>query len=89
MLDGQVLGESPQPFAQVCGLKGNAVRQVTGYAALAKGPHSLSVLETHTSGTDNFRVWWRGPGLAGVQEIAAGARSHADEPAAPSAMTRK
>ena len=85
ILDGQVLGESPQPVAQVCGLKGNAVRQVTGYAALAKGLHTLSVLETHTTGTDNFRVLWRGPGLPGMQEISSAALSHASETAAPAA----
>ncbi len=78
-IDGQVLGESPSPIAQVCGLRGNAVRQVTGYAALAKGAHALSVVETHGTGEDNFRVWWRGPGIAGVQEIPPAALSH-EEP---------
>ena len=82
-LDGQVLGETPEPMAQVCGLKGNAVRQVTGYAALAKGPHTLSIAETHSTGADNFRVWWRGPGLPGVQEIPAVALSHAADPSPP------
>ena len=81
VLDGQVLAQTPQPFAQVCGLKGNAVRQATGYAALAKGPHTLSVLETHTTGPDNFRVWWRGPGQHGLEEIPSTALSRAAEPA--------
>ncbi len=76
VIDGQVLAETPPPFAQVCGLEGNAVQQVTGFAALAKGPHTLSVLETHTTGEDNFRLWWRGPGTVGVQEVPASALSH-------------
>ena len=87
-LDGQDLGSLPAPFAQVCGLAGNAVRQVTGSVALARGLHRISVRETHTTGVDGFRVWWRGPGMPAAQEIPAAALSHdtsAEDPANPTA----
>ena len=60
-LDGKVAGASPKPFAQVCGLAGNATRAITVYAALAKGPHRLKVTETHRLGEDHFQVLWQGP----------------------------
>ena len=76
LVDGVVLGEVPAPFAQVCGLQGNAVRQVTGSIALAKGSHRIRVRETHSTGEDGFRVWWRGPGMQATQDIPAAALSH-------------
>lgn len=75
-IDGQVLGETPKPFAQVCGLAGNAVRWVTGSAALGKGRHRIEVMETHTTGEDGFRLLWRGPGMA-LAEVPEAALSHA------------
>ena len=75
-IDGQVLGQTPTPVAQVCGLKGNAVRQVTGSIALARGRHRITVVETHSTGADGFRVWWRGPGMGAAQEIPPAALSH-------------
>ena len=75
-LDGVSLGALPAPFAQVCGLQGNAVRQVTGSVALAKGTHRIHVVETHSTGEDGFRVWWRGPGVQATQEIPAAALWH-------------
>lgn len=77
-IDGQVLGETPAPCAQVCGLKGNAVRQVTGTIALAKGRHRIAVVETHSVGEEGFRVWWRGPGMSAAKEIPPAALSHTE-----------
>ena len=61
-LDGKVTGSAPKPFAQVCGLAGNATRAITVYAALAKGPHELRVAERHGLGEDHFQVLWQTPG---------------------------
>ncbi len=63
-LDEQLISKSPPAFAQVCGLAGNAARPIYLYAALAKGPHHLKVTEIHTTGGDNFRMLWQGPGFA-------------------------
>ena len=64
LLDGKMLAESPPPFAQVCGLAGNAARPVVLYAALAKGTHHIQVTDVHTAGEDNFRLLWQSPGFA-------------------------
>ena len=63
-LDGQLVSKSPPALAQVCGLAGDAARPIYLYAALAKGPHRLKVTEAHTTGADNFRMLWQGPGFA-------------------------
>ena len=60
-LDGAEVAVSPQPFAQLCGLAGNAARPIQVSAALAKGRHHLKVSEVHGAGVDNFKVFWQGP----------------------------
>ena len=62
-VDGKPLGTSPKPFAQVCGLAGNAARPITVATELAKGLHHLEVSESHGAGVDNFQVLWQGPGI--------------------------
>lgn len=62
-LDGHVVARSPAPFAQVCGLAGNAARPITLYAALARGKHHLKVSEEHGAGQDDLRILWQGPGI--------------------------
>ncbi len=64
LLDGRIVVQSPPPFAQVCGLAGNAARPVFLYAALAKGPHHVKVTDVHGAGEDDFRLLWQGPGFA-------------------------
>lgn len=82
-LDGKVVGTSPKPFAQVCGLAGNATRAITAYAALAKGPHRLKVTETHGLGEDHFQVLWQRPGHA-LEPLSPAANPTVDsEPASP------
>jgi hypothetical protein len=75
-VDGRLLGQTPPPFAQVCGLAGNAARPVSGSIALARGRHKIDVRITHTLGNDDFRVWWRTPAIAAAREIPAAALSH-------------
>ena len=62
-IDGKKLGEGPLPFAQVCGLSGNAARPITVAAQLGKGRHQVHIRETHGAGEDNFQVLWQGPGI--------------------------
>jgi hypothetical protein len=61
-IDGNALGNSPFPFAQVCGLAGNAARSVTVAVELSKGLHHLDIAEAHAQGVDDFRVLWQRPG---------------------------
>ena len=78
-LDGSILGTSADPFAQVCGLEGNAAQAITVHVALAQGRHHLRVTESHSSGRDDFRVLWRGPAFP-LQTIAPAALSHSVQP---------
>ena len=73
-LDGRTY-TTPAAFPQVCGLAGNAPRTVTVPLALAKGPHTLRINDTHTTGEDNLRLLWQPPGQP-VSEVPATAFSH-------------
>ncbi len=64
VVDGSQRVTLPKPFANVCGLAGNAARAVSLDLALAKGAHTFRVSETHGAGQDDFRVLWRSPGGA-------------------------
>jgi hypothetical protein len=68
-IDGTRLNASREPIAQVCGLAGMAAQAISGSTPLAKGIHHLRVEETHTSGADDFRLLWQGPGFS-LQPIA-------------------
>ena len=61
-IDGKALAKGPAPFAQVCGLEGNAARPVTVAVELSKGLHHLNVAESHLEGVDDFTVLWQQPG---------------------------
>ena len=83
-IDGAPLLELPTPFANLCGLAGDAVQQRTSSVALAKGRHRIAVAETHDEGADGFRVLWqRAGGVA--SEIPATALFHAAQ--TPAATT--
>jgi hypothetical protein len=75
-VDGHLLGQTPAPFAQVCGLAGNAARPVSGSIALARGRHRIDVRMTHTLGNDDFRVWWQTPGNPTAREVPSEVLSH-------------
>ncbi len=76
-LDGKFLASAPKPFAQVCGLAGNATHALPVYVALAAGPHHLQITETHGRGRDHFQVLWQAPGMP-LQPIPASALSHTE-----------
>ncbi len=61
-LDGRLMATALKPFAQVCGLAGNATQAIPVYVALAAGPHHLNITETHRLGQDHFQVLWQAPG---------------------------
>ena len=63
-IDGERLGSSRRPIAQVCGLTGTAAQAISGSAALARGRHHLRVEEKHAMGKDDFRLLWQGPGFS-------------------------
>lgn len=63
VIDGKPLGTGPAPFAQVCGLAGNAARPFTAAVELAKGSHHVEIRESHGVGVDNFQALWQGPGI--------------------------
>ena len=76
-IDGRTVTELPAaPFAQVCGLAGNAVRWSTGTIALARGQHRIEVEETHGAGLDGFGVLWQTPGTSAMVAIPESALSH-------------
>ena len=62
-VDGKMLGSGPATIAQVCGLAGNAARPLTVAAELSKGLHHLRVTESHSTGIDDFKLLWQGPGI--------------------------
>ncbi len=78
-IDGVQATASREPFAQVCGLAGNAARAVTATSALAMGHHHIRVTETHGEGQDDFRVLWQGPDFS-LRPIPATRLSHGQSP---------
>ncbi len=89
-VDGKALGSGPETIAQVCGLAGNAARLLTVAAELSKGLHHLRVTESHSTGRDDFRLLWQGPGIP-LGDIPSSRLSHlaaavAGAPDAPSAQ---
>ncbi len=80
VIDGDVQGQAPIPFAQVCGLNGNAVQTTTLSVMLTRGKHRIQVSETHSAGVDGFGLWWQGPGIL-LTQVPSTALSHeVDQP---------
>ncbi len=74
-LDGRLMGTAPPSFPQVCGLVGNATREIVVSVALARGAHQLVVSATHGKGQDHFQILWQAPGKP-LQEIDPSSVSH-------------
>jgi hypothetical protein len=66
---------TPAPFPNVCNLAGDAPQTVTLYAALARGPHTLSISSPHTTGVDSLRLLWQPPNQP-VTDVPASALVH-------------
>ena len=62
-IDGVEVAKTGQPFAQVCGSPGNALRYDRGSIGLRAGQHSIHVEGLNTASVGAPRVLWEGPGL--------------------------
>jgi len=63
LVDGVEVARTGQPFAQVCGSTGNALRYDRGTIGLRAGLHSIHVEGLNTASVGAPRVLWEGPGL--------------------------
>jgi PA14 domain len=80
VVDGVEVARTGPPFAQVCGVEGNAMRYDRGSIGLRAGLHVLHLEGLHYASQGVPRLLWEGPGLPLV-DIPPAALSHpkADE----------
>jgi hypothetical protein len=76
VIDGLEIAKTGPPFAQVCGVQGNAVRYDRGSLGLRAGLHTLHLEGLHSASQGTPRLLWEGPGLP-LADIPAAAFSHA------------
>ena len=62
-IDGETIATSPAPKPQVCGSIGNMAQLALGTIGLKAGKHALRVTDSHTTGPNDFAVYWQGPGV--------------------------
>jgi hypothetical protein len=62
-IDHVEVAQSQTPWPQVCGSVGNAVQASSGSIGLAAGLHAIHIQMTHTTGDNDFRILWEGPGF--------------------------
>jgi hypothetical protein len=75
VIDGVEVAKTGPPFAQVCGVAGNAMRYDRGSLGLRAGKHTLHVEGLHFASQGTPRLLWEGPGLP-IADIPAAAFSH-------------
>ena len=75
VIDGVEVAQTGPPFAQVCGVAGNAVRYDRGALGLRAGLHSVHVEGLHFASQGTPRLLWEGPGLP-IADVPAAAFSH-------------
>jgi hypothetical protein len=63
VIDGIEVAKTGPPFAQVCGVAGNAVRYDRGSLGLRAGLHTLHLEGLHSVSQGTPRLLWEGPGL--------------------------
>jgi hypothetical protein len=80
VIDGVEVARTGPPFAQVCGVQGNAMRYDRGSIGLRAGLHAIHLEGLHYASQGVPRLLWEGPGLplADVPQ-AAFRRPQADE----------
>jgi hypothetical protein len=76
VIDGIEVAKTGPPFAQVCGVAGNAMRYDRGSLGLRAGMHLLHVEGLHSVSQGAPRLLWEGPGLP-LTDVPAAAFSHA------------
>ena len=75
-IDGAEIAKTGPPFAQVCGVAGNAVRYDRGSIGLRAGLHTLHLEGLHFASQGTPRLLWEGPGLP-LADVPDAAFSHA------------
>lgn len=80
VIDGVEVAKTGPPFAQVCGVAGNAVRYDRGSIGLRAGLHAIHLEGLHFASQGVPRVLWEGPGLP-IADIPVAAFSHARQDA--------
>ena len=75
LIDGVEVAKTGPPFAQVCGVAGNAMRYDRGSLGLRAGLHTLHVEGLHYASQGTPRLLWEGPGLP-IADIPAAALRH-------------
>lgn len=75
VIDGIQVAKTGPPFAQVCGVAGNAVRYDRGSLGLRAGLHLLHVEGLHSVSQGTPRLLWEGPGLP-MADVPAAALVH-------------
>ena len=75
-IDGAEIATTGPPFAQVCGVAGNAVRYDRGSIGLRAGMHTLHLEGLHFASQGTPRLLWEGPGLP-LADVPDAAFSHA------------
>jgi hypothetical protein len=75
VIDGVEVAKTGQPFAQVCGSAGNAMRYDRGSLGLRAGRHSFHLEGLHSISEDWPRLLWEGPALP-LTDVPQAAFSH-------------
>jgi hypothetical protein len=76
VIDGVEVAKTGPPFAQVCGVAGNAMRYDRGSIGLRAGLHILHLEGLHFASQGTPQLLWEGPGLP-VADVPPAALSHA------------
>ena len=63
LIDGVEVAKTGPPFAQVCGLPGNAMRYDRGSMGLRAGKHTIHLEGLHSASQGAPRLLWEGPAL--------------------------
>jgi hypothetical protein len=63
LIDGAEIAKTGPPFAQVCGVAGNALRYDRGSIGLRAGLHALHLEGLHFASQGTPRLLWEGPSL--------------------------
>jgi hypothetical protein len=75
VIDGVEVARTGPPFAQVCGLPGDAMRYDHGSLGLRAGKHTFHLEGLHSVSQGSPRLLWEGPGLP-VTDVPPAAYSH-------------
>lgn len=78
-IDGKLVAQTPEAFAEVCGSKLNAMRLARGTVGLRAGRHVVSLKALEQASPEPPRLLWEGPGIPRA-DVPPTAFSHATTP---------